>query len=352
MASRSPTVVPIFLCFFLSSLLSKSQECATPALICPQTTPLPGSTADGVPSQVPITFCFEEVGNAVYFEFQTLDQASFPGISFNDPSAQITLSGLSCATEPQFGQGLSMAVFAAADLCDISTFDAPVYCNALIDADELISLSNLLPSTTYYVMVSGLFGSPPSTDPASCTFNLNVSGPAVTYDLDADWFPQNNESRIPKELYDGETLVLTADPAFPDLMWNGSALNATNGSEVTANPEGVDNTFTYIVETTINGCVFTDQVMITIRPAIVPYNAFTPNGDGINDTWEIANITEWPDAQVRVYSRWGQKVFQAANYGNEWGGDDLPAATYYYVIELNPVDFNTEPYTGSVTIMR
>ncbi len=66
----------------------------------------------------------------------------------------------------------------------------------------------------------------------------------------------------------------------------------------------------------------------------------TPNGDGINDRWYIENIERYPDAQIRVYNRWGVEVFhQAGNYRNNWDATyknntkKLPSAPYYYQID-------------------
>jgi gliding motility-associated-like protein len=70
--------------------------------------------------------------------------------------------------------------------------------------------------------------------------------------------------------------------------------------------------------------------------------AFTPNGDGINDTWVISNIENHPNSVVRVFNRWGAEVFVARNYQNNWDGhakgnsSTLPAASsYYYQIDLD-----------------
>jgi len=190
---------------------------------------------------------------------------------------------------------------------------------------------------------------------SECTINLDVSGPALEYDLGAVGYqsggdPNNASSNA--EIFEGETVILTSEGGFANLEWSGPELNQTSGPEVTANPSGVDVIVSYMLEAEIDGCTFIDQVSVFILPPIVASNTFTPNADGFNDVWYIEGIDAWPNAQIFVYSRWGNKVFQATNYENDWGGDDLPAATYYYVIELNPVDFEAEPITGSITIMR
>ena len=79
-----------------------------------------------------------------------------------------------------------------------------------------------------------------------------------------------------------------------------------------------------------------DLVEINISQAI------TPNGDGVNDFWFINNIEAHPNNVIRVYNRWGQEVFYAEGYQNNWNGEyegnkgSLPdAASYYYQIDLD-----------------
>jgi gliding motility-associated-like protein len=348
----SPFSVIAFALSLIAQTLCVAQDCSNPSLLCAQGNSQNANTSQGVPTTLPNDFCFTDAGNAVFFEFQTLDTSQFPDIEYNDSTATLSIQNLSCLSDPDLGFGISLAVFSAADLCDFNSYNTPVFCEDTLLSSGDFTLTGLLPSTAYYVLISGLFGDPPATGPADCEASIDISGPAVTYDLGADWFPEGDENRVPKVIFESETLVLEADPQFPGLSWTGEALNETSGSSVTADPEGVDQAFTYVVDTQINGCTVTDQVTVILRPAIRPFNTFTPNGDGINETWVIDNIRLWPNAQIVVFSRWGQKVFQATNYSNDWDGDDLPAATYYYVIELNPIDFNLDPYTGSVTIIR
>ena len=70
--------------------------------------------------------------------------------------------------------------------------------------------------------------------------------------------------------------------------------------------------------------------------------AITPNGDGINDTWMIYNIENYPNCTVRVFNRWGSEVFFARGYQNDWNGayknnsQPLPdSGSYYYQLDLN-----------------
>lgn len=68
---------------------------------------------------------------------------------------------------------------------------------------------------------------------------------------------------------------------------------------------------------------------------------FTPNGDGINDTWHIENIEDFPNASIHVLSRWDRKVFTSlGNYKNDWDGtynnksEPVPDGSYAYIIDL------------------
>ncbi len=345
MTEMTPWKVVIFLWLFgLSTSAALAQDCSDPSVACPLMTTDTLDYSDGAPVSLPADFCFDEAPNAVFYTFETLDVDQFPGIDYTDSTATLYFKIDSCLADTAVG----IAIFYATDPCDPSSYESTLACTTDTIGEGSLPLSGLLPSTTYTVMITGLADT--SGTASECVFTIGVAGPALEYDLDADWYPQINPTGA--VLYEGGTAVLTANGDFGDLNWSGPNLGSTTGAEVTATPNGVNTTVTYTVDATINGCVFFDQVLVTIRPPIVPFNTFTPNGDGYNDTWEIGNINRWPNAQIFVYSRWGNKVFQATNYRNDWDGGGLPAATYYYVIELNPVDFNANPITGSVTIMR
>ena len=68
-------------------------------------------------------------------------------------------------------------------------------------------------------------------------------------------------------------------------------------------------------------------------------NFFSPNGDGVNDTWQTSAIERYPNNEVWVYSRAGLLVFNKKNYQNNWNGtlngNPLPEGSYYYLIDFN-----------------
>lgn len=84
-------------------------------------------------------------------------------------------------------------------------------------------------------------------------------------------------------------------------------------------------------------------------------NGFTPNNDTDNDTWEIPGIERHKNAEVRVFTRLGQLVFESVGDYKDWDGTKdgsaLPSDTYYYTIDLNLVN-RKQVYKGSVMILK
>ncbi len=96
------------------------------------------------------------------------------------------------------------------------------------------------------------------------------------------------------------------------------------------------------------GCTDTIDFLYTIigGPIIIP-NVFSPNGDAHNETFHIQNVDQYNN-DLYVYSRWGNKVYTARNYKNQWDGAGVPDGTYYYVLRID----NGDEYSGHVTILR
>lgn len=93
---------------------------------------------------------------------------------------------------------------------------------------------------------------------------------------------------------------------------------------------------------------------LTITPSgVVLYNTFTPNSDGVNDTWAIKYIEYYPKCTVDIFNRWGAKVYTSIGYGKPWDGQSIggpvPVGTYYYVINLKD---GSSVKSGWVAIVR
>ena len=91
-----------------------------------------------------------------------------------------------------------------------------------------------------------------------------------------------------------------------------------------------------------------------VKPEPDFITAFTPNADGVNDIWEIRKIGAYNSVAVFIYDSKGQLVFQSDDYKSlPWdgrlNGKDLPAAAYYYKVNLN---HGEREYQGNVNILR
>jgi gliding motility-associated-like protein len=84
-------------------------------------------------------------------------------------------------------------------------------------------------------------------------------------------------------------------------------------------------------------------------------NAFTPNGDGVNERWEIAALQDFPDCLVKIYNRAGKLIWWSeTGYPVAWDGIDksgnmMPVGSYYYLVWLS---IDLKPLKGSVSILR
>jgi len=95
-----------------------------------------------------------------------------------------------------------------------------------------------------------------------------------------------------------------------------------------------------------------DGVLNVIGTIVIP-NTFTPNGDGINDTWNIKYLDDYANCTVQIFNRYGQSVFSSVGYGIPWDGTykgaELPTGTYYYVIDLKN---DTKYLSGFIALLR
>ena len=141
---------------------------------------------------------------------------------------------------------------------------------------------------------------------------------------------------------------------------NGTVVVNLDGSieyRPNTNFEGTD-TFVYEICNT-DGCA-SATVTIDVVNKIVPYNGMSVDGDGKNDYFHIGGIERYPNNVVRIYNRWGVKVFEVEGYDNVTRvfrgisngrvtieqAEKLPQGTYYYVIEYYDSNNNKESLVG------
>ncbi len=173
---------------------------------------------------------------------------------------------------------------------------------------------------------------------------------------------------IPANVDAGPTVyVLAGNKTSLNAVATGAGLTylwtpSTGLSDATiANPvvAGLENTTTYKLTVTLEDgsagapCSVEDNVTVVVLKAPQFPNAFTPNGDGINDTWEIKNLQPYAGASITIFNRNGQRVYASVGYNVPWdgrmNGSDLPAGVYYYIIDPK---YGRAQVSGYVTIVR
>ncbi len=115
-----------------------------------------------------------------------------------------------------------------------------------------------------------------------------------------------------------------------------------------------NNNRVYTLKATgLGKCTATDTLTVKVLRQVKIPNVFSPNGDNINDTWEIENLGDYGFAIVEIFNRNGQVVYKSNGYSKPWdgmlNGKPLPVATYYYIIDFK----NQYPrLSGSITILK
>ncbi|MDR3693119.1 gliding motility-associated C-terminal domain-containing protein [Mucilaginibacter sp.] len=196
-------------------------------------------------------------------------------------------------------------------------------------------------------------------------YTLNVNDASGCGLVSASYIVQNQPENIPAPAVNnlqlcsaGDALLQVTDPSTSysyrlyDSPTNTTPVDeAANGNfKIT-----VKNNTTYYVSQVSGDCESPRsavQVSVGIT-AVDIANAFTPNGDGINDYWVIKGIASYPSAIVQVFTRNGLKIFESKGYttpfDGTFDGKKLPPGVYYYIINLKS---NCNLLSGSLTIIR
>ncbi|MBK6542538.1 MAG: gliding motility-associated C-terminal domain-containing protein [Flavobacteriales bacterium] len=159
---------------------------------------------------------------------------------------------------------------------------------------------------------------------------------------------------------DAEPVVdLLATGVWSLIGGSGTIFDPTDPSATVEGLSLGDNFFLWTVNNGVCGTTV-DSVLVNLEDclSIIVPDAFSPNGDGVNDTYVIHNLESYPDNSLIVFNRWGAKVLDRNPYTNDWNGtsensmnwgEELPEGTYYYVLDLGT---DADPLTGYIYIRR
>lgn len=150
---------------------------------------------------------------------------------------------------------------------------------------------------------------------------------------------------------DGE-ISLSVTGGVPGTGYTYLWSDGSTGSDIINIVEG-----NFVVTVTdMNGCSVRDSVFVKPQNEsclIIP-NAFSPNGDLINDEWNIGLIELYPEVEIKIFNRWGGNVWRSEKgYPHPWdgrsNGSALPVDSYHYIIDLGP---GRKPIIGNITIVK
>jgi len=158
------------------------------------------------------------------------------------------------------------------------------------------------------------------------------------------------------------TLYGTSSDKTATLVWTEGSTSTIVGIGDTADVSApatihpLDSTRYYVTATPVeNGlCSSTTSVLVKIIQALVIPKTFSPNGDGVNDFFDIGNLQAYDNASVSIFNRYGQFVYKSGDgYRTPWDGkyhnEPLPVGTYFYIIKKTPDD---KPISGAISIVR
>lgn len=157
------------------------------------------------------------------------------------------------------------------------------------------------------------------------------------------------------QMFEGKSATLNGIVRGSNIQYKWSPFTyMTNTGSLTPTIQPTD-TISYTLTVTSNdGCgIASSKVFVRVYRKVVVPNAFSPNGDGINDVWNIEKLETYNNSLLTVFNRYGQIVFKSTGYPKRWdgnhNGNPMPFGTYYYTLDLRN---GTKIMSGWVLIVR
>lgn len=232
-----------------------------------------------------------------------------------------TISGISVIGTPDFTYLWNDGLNNVGNTASVGDLDAGTYTLTVTDGN---GCENTVQVTVNFADLSSLAA---NDDSASTVPNTSVLIDAFANDTG-----------------DVSTMTMTFNPS------NGSA-TYLGGGEFEYIPNtgftGLDSIQYELCDPVCTDICETATIYITVddqQDVVIP-NGFTPNGDGFNDTFVILNLEQYENNSIVIFNRWGDKVFEAEPYMNDWdgssagakmkiAGDQVVDGTYYFVLDL------------------
>ncbi len=151
----------------------------------------------------------------------------------------------------------------------------------------------------------------------------------------------------------GKLIKLDATNANSTYKWQDNSNNST----FIVNQKGTY----WVTVTDNNNCLVSDTIKITYQDCFTPDiyipNAFTPNGDGLNDVFKIETLAEFSEFHLYIYNRWGEQIFYSEDKNKGWDGTFkgkvVPNGVYVYQVTGIIKDTNKQiKRNGTITILR
>lgn len=163
----------------------------------------------------------------------------------------------------------------------------------------------------------------------------------------------SNDTTIPFDFSTTiEVLSTTGGTGAVSYEWNPSAtLSSPTSASTVATP--TETTAYVVTGTDDNGCTALDTVLVTVDFNLVAIpDGFTPNGDGINDVFEVHFSPAIDLVEMKIFNRWGQLVYEANKWDGTFKSTEQPMDTYIYQLVFNLPDGTTANYSGDFILIR
>jgi len=207
-----------------------------------------------------------------------------------------------------------------------------------------------LPQAGQYTIKLKVTSSLGCVDSLSRSYNAAAPPPLQVAKLDGTAF----DTSKPYLLYLNDTLKLLATGIFDSVVWNNQiGTNRIKNVRYNVVRSGSYNVYAYRLGCFSYMAFSVQQSDQLFDPTVKIQNILTPNGDGINDSWDISALNSLKPLKVTIFSRSGVPVFESLSYQHNWQGTfnnsvPLPEGSYFYLIE----GAKGKVFKGTITLLR